>query len=275
MPNLNLLITGANSQNISLDARWLGNSRPKSIILFCHGYKGFKDWGGWNQMADYLSSEDTAVVKFNFSHSGIGDEDLTNFSRLDLFQENNYSLEVEDVGHVLSWIKSFEWFENVTNIHLMGHSRGGGIAVLAAAMYKEISSLVTLAGVCDFENRFPLGKELEKWKKDGVFHVLNGRTGQKMPHGIQFLNNFIENQVELNIKLKIRQLTIPIFVVHASDDQAVHISSAMKLKRWNPQSEILMIASGGHTFGLKHPWNQEELPQALLKVLEEIKAFLS
>ena len=24
----------------------------KNLIIFCHGYKGFKDWGCWNLMGD-------------------------------------------------------------------------------------------------------------------------------------------------------------------------------------------------------------------------------
>ena len=226
-------------------------------------------------MAEHLCTADRAVVKFNFSHSGIGEDDLLNFTRLDLFEKNNYSLEVEDVGHVLSWIKDYEAFQGIEKIHLIGHSRGGGIAILASNKYPQISTLTTLASVCDFENRFPIGSELDSWKKDGVFHVINGRTGQKMPHGIQFYNDFLKNKEALNIKSNLSSLAIPVLIIHAGNDQAVHISSAMKLKKWNPKAEMLMIASGGHTFGLKHPWDEPQLPQALLKVLEEIKAFLS
>jgi len=275
MPLLNLSISGANSESISIDARWSGNALPQSVVLFCHGYKGFKDWGGWNAMADELCSDQRAVVKFNFSHSGVGQEDLVSFSRLDLFEKNNYTFEVEDVGHVLKWIQNESSFRNVDKIHLMGHSRGGGIAILAEQKYQSFSSLITMASVCDFENRFPMDQKLEDWKKNGVFFAVNGRTGQKMPHGIQFYHDFIENQEKLDIKRSMKSVDVPTLIIHAGDDKAVHISAAKKLKKWNPKAEMLMMASGGHTFDLKHPWEQSELPQALLKVLEEIKAFLS
>lgn len=275
MPKINTCLKGANSQLIALDARWKGEALPSELVLFIHGYKGFKDWGGWNQMADHLANSTTAVLKFNFSHSGIGEEDLTDFSRLDLFQQNNYSLEVEDVGHVLNWVKNQTEFQNIEKIHLIGHSRGGGIAVLAAAKYSDISSLITLASVCDYSLRFPMNKELEDWKKSGLSYVVNGRTGQKMPHGIQFYNNFTENKDALDIEAKIKSLSIPVLIIHANDDQAVHIEEALKIKKWNPKAELVRLDSGGHTFGLKHPWNEADLPQALLKVLEEINVFLS
>ena len=45
------------------------NSKIKNapLIIFCHGYKGFKDWGAWNLWAEVFASKGIAFLKFNFS----------------------------------------------------------------------------------------------------------------------------------------------------------------------------------------------------------------
>ena len=41
----------------------------KNLIIFCHGYKGFKDWGCWNLMADKFAQNGISFLKFNFSQT--------------------------------------------------------------------------------------------------------------------------------------------------------------------------------------------------------------
>ena len=77
------------------------------------------------------------------------------------------------------------------DISLFGHSRGGGIACLAASKFKEIKNLITLASVSNFGERFPNQNEIEKWKKNGVRYVENMRTKQMLPHLYQFYQNLI------------------------------------------------------------------------------------
>ena len=42
----------------------------KPIVILCHGYKGYKDWGAWNLMANSFVDNDLFFVKLNFSHNG-------------------------------------------------------------------------------------------------------------------------------------------------------------------------------------------------------------
>jgi hypothetical protein len=57
-------------------------------IIFCHGFKGFKDWGCWQMIADYFVENGFAFLKFNFSHNGLGLEDSADFDALDKFSIN-------------------------------------------------------------------------------------------------------------------------------------------------------------------------------------------
>ena len=40
------------------------------IVLFAHGFKGFKDWGHFPLIQRYLANNGFIVVAFNFSHNG-------------------------------------------------------------------------------------------------------------------------------------------------------------------------------------------------------------
>ena len=71
--------------------------------------------------------------------------------------------------------------------------------------------MVSLAGVSDYESRFPKESNFQEWAKKGVFYVKNGRTKQEMPHFYQFYKDFKENKERLNIQKaveKIRDSTI-------------------------------------------------------------------
>ena len=55
------------------------------LVIFCHGYKGFKDWGPWS-LVKTLAKENIFVVKFNFSHNGTSISQPIEFSDLEAFQ---------------------------------------------------------------------------------------------------------------------------------------------------------------------------------------------
>lgn len=268
------VIPGAENQPIKLDVHWPVDVTPEHVVVFCHGYKGFKDWGAWHALGEYFTAQGMAFIKFNFSHNGLGESSDGDFDRLDLFAENNYSKELYDTEQVLRYISKQNHFREL-KIHLLGHSRGGGIVLIKAFQNKSVTSVITLASVCDYGVRFPFGKALQQWKEEGVYHVLNGRTGQKMPHHIQFLHDYYNNLEDLDIRSKLKRYDKPLLVIHASDDLAVHISEAMKLKKWNPTAELVVLPQGGHTFGAKHPWEENDLPKPLLNAMQHAVEFIN
>jgi hypothetical protein len=57
------------------------------------------------------------------------------------------------------------------------------------------------------------------------------------------------------------------------NDEAVHISEAMRLNKWGVLSSIEFIPNGSHTFGATHPWGKEYLPYELSEVVERTVSF--
>ena len=76
-----------------------------AYVLVLHGFKGFMDWGFYPELARRLVVRGLAVVRFNFSGSGVG-EDLENFTETRAFFENTPSREIDDVARVRAWLDS-------------------------------------------------------------------------------------------------------------------------------------------------------------------------
>ena len=263
---------------IVMDLLYEQTGVKKPLIIFVHGYKGFKDWGVFGSMNQAFLDQGFALLKFNFSHNGGALEQPIDFPDLDAFGKNNYSIELDDLQTVIDWIdESTEHHSeiDISNITLIGHSRGGGISTLTAALDSRIKRLITWASVCTLDrSMFQEGPELEAWKKSGVFYVMNGRTKQQMPHYIQFYEDYKKNEERLSVEHAARQISVPHLIFHGSGDDAVPFSHAENLHKWNPKSELINIQNANHVFGGKHPWNEKNLPADFAEVLERTFSFI-
>ncbi len=120
----NAVFKGANGKNSLYDLA-IPNQWNGKLIIFIHGYMGYKDWGAWNLVSDYFSNQSFGFLKYNTSHNGGTIENPIDFDDLDAFAENNYSKEVHDFEGIIQVVQ--EEFEISPEIYIIGHSRGGGI----------------------------------------------------------------------------------------------------------------------------------------------------
>ena len=209
----NQILTRINQKPIVYDTFYNDNKKQKPLVIFCHGYKGFKDWGTWDLVANNFAKQNLFFVKFNFSHNGGTVNQPIDFPDLDAFAENNYTKELQDLDDILNHFTSDQsiYKNNIdtNNITLIGHSRGGGISIIKASEDHRITKLITWASVCAFGKRTSTTGDLEQWKQDGVKYVLNSRTKQNMPHNFQFYLDYINNKDRLDIENCCKRLTIP------------------------------------------------------------------
>ena len=66
----NLILEDKNKKVILYDVFHNDNSTEKPLVIFSHGYKGFKDWGAWDLVGKEFAKNNLFFVKFNFSHNG-------------------------------------------------------------------------------------------------------------------------------------------------------------------------------------------------------------
>ena len=247
------------------------NNNKKPVVIFCHGYKGYKDWGAWNIAAEEFANSNLFFVKFNFSHNGGTLENPIDFPDLEAFGQNNFTIELNDLEDVINWVLNNTELANEidkNNITLIGHSRGGGIVSIKASENKKISNVITWAGVSDYGARFPTGDILTGWEKAGVSYIENSRTKQKMPHYFQFYTNFKENEDRLTIKKAIAKLNIPHLIIHGEKDDVVSLKEAENIHQWNPKSELVIIKDMNHPLGCTQPWKNDKMPIHLNEVVK-------
>lgn len=273
----NQVLTSEGKKPILYDVYYNENNYPMPIVIFCHGYKGFKDWGAWHLVAEAFANAGFCFLKFNFSHNGGTIEQPIDFPDLDAFAENNFSLELDDLDRVINFMESGH--ENlpkdISAVSLIGHSRGGGIVLIKAEEDPRIKKVVTWASVSDFKTRFQEGtQDFKDWKERGVTHVENSRTKQLMPHNFQFYTDFKDNEVRFSIDRAVKSLKVPQLIVHGTEDPTVSIKEAKAIHSWNTKSELEFIDGADHVFNAKHPWKEKSMPEELKSVVESTIHFL-
>jgi pimeloyl-ACP methyl ester carboxylesterase len=244
----------------------------RNLLVFIHGYMGFKDWGPWNMMQRFFIQKGFGFCKFNMTHNGTTLEHPFDFVDLEAFGNNCYSYEKQDVVHVLDWL---EEKINITNcsVHLIGHSRGGGIALLSSSD-SRVSSVTTLAAISSIEKRFSFDfLTIEEWQRTGVRYIRNSRTNQDLPHNYSQYTDFLENKDNLSIQSTCEELKKPMLLIHGDNDESVSISEGYELARWT-KTELQVIPEATHTFGGAHPYDAPMLPAHLQECCNRIIEFI-
>ena len=272
-----LILPTEGKKPILFDVYYQASAGPKPLVIFCHGYKGFKDWGPWHLVAEAFANAGFCFVKFNFSHNGGTVEQPIDFPDLDAFAENNFSKELDDLERLLTHFDNgCEHLPKIgSKTSLIGHSRGAGIVLIKAKEDARIDNVITWAGVSDFKSRFQEGTdEFEYWKRKGVIFVENSRTKQQLPHNFQFYEDFKSNEERFTLKKVVKGLEKPLLIIHGTDDETVGLNEAQAMQQWSSTAQIEIIADADHVFGGSHPWEDESLPQHLKEAVEKTTDFL-
>lgn len=268
----NIVLRGADNRPFALDV-FYGANEPRPVVIYAHGFNGFKDWGNFDLIAQQFAGAGFTFVKFNFSHNGTTPDNPEEFVDPEAFGHNNYSRELYDLQAVIDWVvKSAEPKDapiDPTRIYLVGHSMGGGIVLLQAANDPRVKGVATWASVS--ECKTPWGswttERLEEWKRTGVQYVTNSRTRQEMPLYYQLFEDYQSNIDKLDIKAAVRRLSVPLLICHGTHDEAVSIINAYELHKAASGAELFEVDSD-HVFGRKHPWTEETLPPAMQQVVD-------
>lgn len=272
----NILFNSNMVKPIIYDIGYQPTKKPKPIIIFAHGFKGFKDWGHFPLIMQHFIEHGFAFLKFNFSHNGGTVEQPIDFPDLEAFGENNISKEIADLNTVVNAIFNETIFPkeevDINSISVIGHSRGGGITLLTTQLNNKIKKVVTWSAISDFEKRLP--PNLSEWKNKGVVYIENARTHQQMPMYYQFVEDLMANKAMFSIKNAVKNIKIPQLIIHGTNDTTVLIEEAQQLKLWNPKATMHLIEGAEHTFGGKHPFESECLPKHTLKLVEATINFL-
>jgi uncharacterized protein len=198
---------------------------------------------------------------------------------LEAFGQNNFSLELDDIGALLDCLTQGQaglpaTELDVARLALIGHSRGGGLVLLKAAEDARVRAVVTWAAISNVNPGWPEAL-MQQWQQQGVFHVENSRTGQQLPMRYQIVEDYHQNRLRLDIRHNLRRkLRQPLLIIHGDQDETVPVERAHDLKSWKPAAELRLLPNVTHNFGGGHPWQSGELPTEALQAAEATAEFL-
>jgi dipeptidyl aminopeptidase/acylaminoacyl peptidase len=245
------------------------------VVVGIHGFKGFRRWGFWPAIAASLNAAGFAFVSFDMSHNGVGPGGLE-FDEPDRFEANTWAREEEDLGIVLAVLRAGRLPEprrtDASRLALLGHSRGGALAVVRAAGDPDVHATVTLAPISTVRRLDEA--TLERGRRDGFVPIVNTRTHQTLRLGAAAIAE-IDARTDLAdiAATYAARLTTPLLVVHGEADTSVPCEEGRALAAAAPHGTYLGIAGADHVLGCCHPW--AGTTPALDEFTSAVRAFLT
>jgi dienelactone hydrolase len=240
------------------------STRPAATIVCAHGFKGFMEYGFFPYLAELLAARGFVVVRFNFSSAGMrpGDERVTD---AESFKRGLISEDRAELLAVLDAVAAGRLAlgrVDATRLGLLGHSRGGGAAVLAAAepaWRERVGALVTWAAISTYA-RFP-ESEQRMWRERGEYPILNARTGQLLGLGVEVLDDVLTHLADLDIRAAAGRRKAPWLILHGDLDETVPVDEARALfAAAREPRELRIVAGGDHGLGGRHPFQGPRPP---------------
>ena len=218
----------------------------RALVVLIHGFKGFKDWGFFPWLAEVLCNAGFAVCRFNMSRSGIG-ETPDSFDRLDLFADDTYSIQLGDLHRVIDHCQK----RVALPLFLVGHSRGGAVAILGAAGAHNVRGVVTWSAVAHVDRWDAATKR--QWRRDGHLDILNARTEQVMRVSTRALDDIEAHEGRLDVLAAAARLTVPLLIIHGGRDESVPVGESKEIAAAVPLASRIIIHRASHTYNAIHP----------------------
>jgi pimeloyl-ACP methyl ester carboxylesterase len=178
----------------------------RALVVIVHGFKGFKDWGFYPWVGEYLCDAGFAVARFTMSN-------------------DTYTTQIHDVLDVVDHVQSR--FRGLP-LFLLGHSRGGGVALLASREIEDLAGVVTWSAIA----------HADRWDQDAPTAAIA---------------DYEANHDRLNILDAAERLRVPLLAVHGAKDQTVPLEESRAIFARATDSSLLIIEAASHTFNAIHP----------------------
>ena len=217
------------------------------------------EWGFFPPLAELLADRGFVVVRFNVSGAGMvpGDDVV---SSLEAFKTNTHGREMADLLAILDATGESIAPGRVDRgrLGLLGHSRGGGNAILAAGREPwrdRVRALVTWASVATFDRYSP--EQKAAWRDAGR------AAGRQRPHRPEARPGGRPPERDRSPRGSGRSRRRPDRPGTVADRprrgrRDVSVADADRLSgafRASPDShELVRIPGASHTFGARHPF---------------------
>lgn len=251
---------------------------PRGGVILCHGFRGYKGWGFLSFIAGRLAADGFLAAAFNFASSGVTDDDGT-FGEPERFRRGTYAGDLEDLARMAEWMEGrlraaggSGGGSAAAPLGLIGHSRGGVIALLHAARDRRVRALATLGAPA----RIGVWPDAywEAWRRGEPADVYDFRTKQTLRLGPELFHDWEENRERYDTAAAAAALQAPLLVVHGDRDGAVPLEEAKTLASFGRSTgvELRVVADAGHSFQAGDKIRRT--PPPLLDAVEAVTAWM-
>ena len=182
--------------------------KARAAVVIVHGLNGSKDWGFFPWLSEYLCDSGVVAARFTMLH-------------------DTYTEQIQELLEVVEYTQSR--FRGLP-LFLLGHSRGGGVALLAAREIEELGGVITWSAI----------SRADHW-------------GDVDVSGTAVLADFEANRNRLDILDSASRLKTPLLAIHGANDTSVLPDESRKIVSRSRDASLMLIGGASHTFNTIHP----------------------
>ncbi|MEO0474436.1 MAG: alpha/beta fold hydrolase [Planctomycetota bacterium] len=242
------------------------NQTPIGILICCHGFKGYKDYGFLPLICHQAAKQGLVSLRLNFSHSGMTNR-IETFERPDLFEQDRWGRQIEDLQAVYTQSDLPPDLPRA----VFGHSRGGVTSTLFARHQSPnpMACLITAAApdyACKLDDLVK-----DQLRAEGRLLSPSGRTGQDLYVGLDWLEEVERDPALYDPVLAAAQIKCPMLILHGDQDETVPLDCAHNLhKAATPNSELFVIPGANHVFNCPNPLDAQTPVEELTPQTREL-----
>ncbi len=197
-------------------------SEPRAHALFAHCFTCSKDVFAAARIAEGLTEQGIAVLRFDFTGLGASDGDFAN---------TNFSSNVDDLVAAGNYMREALAAPAI----LIGHSLGGAAVLAAAAQIEGAKAVCTIGAPADPAHvAHHFEKDRDTIEREGEAIVkLAGRS-------FSIKKQFLEDIATAKLKPAVSGLRKALLVFHSPQDATVELENAARIYGWakHPKSFI-------------------------------------
>ena len=226
----------------------------KQLVIVCHGRLTNKDMYFIPELCEQIAANGFNAFRFDFAGNG---------ESQGKFEESTVTKAIEDIKAVVD-----NFTENGFEIFcLIGHSLGAVEVLLYQAKHGSASKLVSIGATVNQAEQ-TLAKFSEKEKKEldknGFFTIT--KYGKKFNVSRKY---FYDRLNYGDIKNKIKDIKVPVLIIHGTIDTDVDVRNAKLLSGTLTKSKLCLIVGAGHFFEQKN--HEQELIGTIIGWLKNKK----
>jgi len=210
----------------------LTNEKKRPVIIICHGFTGSKEgpYYMFSQTSRKLCENGYNVLRFDFRGSADSEG---------RFEDQTFVSMIKDIKAASNFLKKFKEID-LAKIGLIGHSKGGSVAILFARNNPSVKCLALWSTVADYK-LFWKGYERE-------FKVMF-RKGYQNYYGFKIPKKLYLDNLNYNLLKTIKTIKSPILFIHGTKDTDVPlIHSKLLMKEVNGPKKLIKIKDADHIF---------------------------